>query len=333
MNKILIFGFIFLLIVITGIFLLKPAKKCPTDKPYLENGTCVTSCASGKRDDKKCLSTNQNCPSTRPVLSDGICVTSCPATKVNNDGICVTSCPNDKIKDDGVCLTSCPTARPVLSDGVCLTSCPTSKPVVISGACKPCSENTTDDKINDNGVCVDSCPNDRIYAINGFCKPPCNDPTLRYDIEGNCRSVTSTTAINYLSASGAYYGGDPDNSIDKISNYQDTSYAPNIEYDINGNHWISYRITSIVKGFSLLFSKNDDTMDPNTDDNITVTIYKDMDTYTNVSESNKIFQDTFVSSDNKKIAVTRLFNPPISTGKILVHFNRLPYLYDFQIIN
>ena len=246
MNKNIIFGFVFLLIVIAGIFLLKPAKKCSTDKPYLENGKCVTACASGKRDDKKCLSANQNCPTTRPVLSDGVCVSSCPSTAPVNisgvckpcssntdgktfldNGVCVASCTSGK-RDGDNCVTSCPSGKTYLDNGVCVVNCPDTKPYLDNGVCvTSCTSGKRD---GDN--CVTSCPSGKTFLDNGVCVASC--PSGKRDGD-NC--VTSCPDTKPFLDNGVcvtscpfYKRKDIDTCVD------DYLYSSSTAYNVSGTH-------------------------------------------------------------------------------------------------
>jgi hypothetical protein len=167
--KIIIGGFIILTMYL---LLLKPSIKCSNDKPYLENGKCVASCASGKRDYKKCINATENCPHERSNLSDGVCVASCPPDKPDIiNGIC-SPCSSNKhgniYNENDICVSSC-SLNKVNDNGFCLSSCPPLRPVIINGVCNPCSSNTNGNIYNNDGICVSSCPYNK-QNDNGVCK-------------------------------------------------------------------------------------------------------------------------------------------------------------------
>ena len=265
MNKNIIFGFVFLLIVIAGIFLLKPAKKCSTDKPYLENGKCVTACASGKRDDKKCLSANQNCPTTRPVLSDGVCVSSCPSTAPVNisgvckpcssntdgktfldNGVCVASCTSGK-RDGDNCVTSCPSGKTFLDNGVCVASCPSGK--------------------RDGDNCVTSCPDTKPFLDNGVCVTSC--PFYK-------RKDIDTCVDDYLYSSSTAYNvsGTHRKSHYAYDNSDNTFWSPSQ----GSNSWwllIPVDPTRTFNSYEIRFTRRAAAENPLIP--LTVTIYKDVE--------------------------------------------------------
>jgi hypothetical protein len=168
-QKIIIIGVIFLIMVVIGSLLLLKPKKCPSDKPYLQNGTCVASCSSGKRDGSKCLTATENCPSSRSKLSDGVCVASCPSDNpsvvngvcspcssntdgniYNDNGVCVASCQSLK-RDGNNCVTACPTDKPYLENSVCVASCPFYKRN-IDGLCVDIPLNSSNSSFNVNDI-------------------------------------------------------------------------------------------------------------------------------------------------------------------------------------
>jgi hypothetical protein len=274
--------------------------QCPLSHPLKEYRSCVNACAPGLFIDiSECV---QSCPrsSTDPLNPLNT------ANKVLHNGRCLDRCPVGTFRDlsNGVipiCVSSCPTRRPRIDIDI--------------SRCQPCSTRIPS-QVNNNGTCLASCPAE----------------TYRNDIS-MCVSINPLIRNNW-STSSIYPGSGTINSTDRVSDYENTRWAPFWDSG-RDNFWISYNTNTNlnIKGFSLLFSKNNDYKHtPETDSNITVSIYKNITSYNPSSlpsESNKVFQETFVSSNNQKIAITRFFNPSFTASTILIHLNRLPYLYDF----
>jgi hypothetical protein len=307
MNKIIKIIIGFLLLLTIYFLLLSPSAKCSTDNPYLENGKCVASCASGKRDDKKCLSTTENCPTERSNLDNGVCVASCPTSKVNDNGVCVASCPTSKVNDNGVCVASCPTSK-VNDNGVCVSSCPTIRPAVINGVCNPCSSNTNGNTYNNNGVCVSSCPSDKVND-NGVCK--------------------SFMLVPQITPSSTGYGFDF--GID--GNFS-TVFTPNF---MTSMVWYLFRWnTSVnVKGIILKFQVDSAyELSP-----LILKVYKDVDntiqTGDNLStrefpSSNLVYTTQYTSIPNPNIITIQQELNLTNVNNILVMFTRRTNIYDIQ---
>jgi hypothetical protein len=358
--KIIIGGFIILTMYL---LLLKPSAKCSNDKPYLENGKCVASCASGKRDYKKCLSATENCPPERSNINDGVCLSSCPSGKVNDNGVCLSSCPSGKVNDNGVCLSSCPSGKvndngvclascpsgKVNDNGVCLSSCPTIRPVVINGVCNPCPSGQVNDngvclsscpsgKVNDNGVCVSSCPSGKVND-NGVCLSSC--PTIRpVVINGVCNPCTSQvnddgTCRNFMGSN--YVGphlGTP-GFVSAIDGDYNSVYTPNVTN--SSMVWFVFRwYTPVnVNGILLKFAvDNATTLSP-----LILKLYKNVDNTVQPGvdlstrefpSSDLIYTREYTSIPNPNVITIQQKLNQINVSSILVLFTRRVNIYDIQ---
>ena len=101
---------------------------CPTDRPNLDQNTCVLDCPQARsfNDQGTCVTT---CPTGRVIIAaEKTCVTTCPG-----QGACVTNCPPDTepsnvLLDQTTCVAICPTARPNNDQTTCVADCPTARP-------------------------------------------------------------------------------------------------------------------------------------------------------------------------------------------------------------
>ena len=98
---------------------------CPTDKPNLDQNTCVADCPQDRsfNDQGTCVT---NCPEGRVIIAaEKTCVTTCPG-----QGTCVTNCPTGTftLLDQTTCVSTCPTARPKIDRQTCVSTCPTATP-------------------------------------------------------------------------------------------------------------------------------------------------------------------------------------------------------------
>lgn len=307
MNKLLI-GVIATFIIGISILLYFMFKSCPSGN-FKSGLKCVKTCPTGQvGHDGKCKSA---CPKTGEMYNqNSVCVSSCASGK-RVDSNCVTDCPTSKpYTEAGVCVASCSSGK--REGNTCVATCSASNPVLTAGVCGPCSQNTTNLKLNDNGVCVSVCPSTRPINDNGVCVP-----TINLNTPG------------HISSSSAFWDGNVwERSFDGDYN---TLWNPS---SIDST-WTLFKFQTPlnIKGFKIKFHSGSTTGTSATTPQI-LKLYKNVNT-TGISTNsnpvfpseNEVYTNTFTRSEDVIIqAPLNLTN----VNNIVVKLNKRTYIYDVE---
>lgn len=176
-------------------------KGCPDDHPFIfetpRSTHCLEYCLNYTYEDKENKICRLKCPTEKQFLFNKTCLESCPESHpfietltsyYNTITICSEYCPQDTMMDEGYCVTACPDGRYEFNN-TCVRECPESHPLKYptvrkkstTGRAKytcvdSCNIKTNFYISNDlkyKNHCVRSCPPESNFAFNGSCVESC----------------------------------------------------------------------------------------------------------------------------------------------------------------
>ena len=151
-------------------------KKCPSDKPYVHQGRCVSGCS---------YYTNKY-----HNEGDFNCIYQCPSGSKIYDYTCMKQCPEQDapfyLENSNKCIGECPPKFPLYVEGInkCLSNCEQGYKKEGNKCVISCSNDNP--YINDKNECVNKCESSNNHAIKIFthgeentdnkCSDKCKDP-------------------------------------------------------------------------------------------------------------------------------------------------------------